>query len=49
MALHMVKSVPTPQEIREVHPMDKELISIKAERDAEIKKVLRENQISFLQ
>ena len=40
MGLHMVKAVPTPEEIRAAHPMDKELQEIKAKRDAEIKKIL---------
>ena len=35
MGLHMVKAVPTPEEIRAAHPMDKELQEIKAKRDAE--------------
>lgn len=48
MALHMVKSVPTPDEIRQAHPMDKSLADIKAARDKEIKKFLRENQINLL-
>ena len=33
MGLHMVKAVPTPEEIRAAHPMDKELQEIKAKRD----------------
>ena len=32
MGLHMVKAVPTPEEIRAAHPMDKELQEIKAKR-----------------
>ena len=33
MALHMIKKVPGPQEIREAFPMDADLIKIKAIAD----------------
>lgn len=48
MALHKVKSVPTPEEIREAHPMDAELIEIKKQRDAEIKKVFTGESDKFI-
>ena len=48
MALHMIKKVPTPEEIRESHPMSKELLHIKAERDAEIRKVFTGESDKFL-
>lgn len=48
MALHMVKAVPTPEEIREAHPMDKELLEIKAKRDEEIKKVFTGESDKFI-
>lgn len=48
MALHKVKIVPTPEEIRDAHPMDKELVEIKKERDLEIKKVFTGESDKFL-
>lgn len=39
MALHMVKSVPSPEEIRDAHPMSAELAKVKAQRDKEIKDI----------
>lgn len=48
MALHMIKSVPSPEEIREAHPMSKELLAIKAQRDQEIKKVFTGESDKFI-
>lgn len=48
MALHMVKAVPSPQEIREAHPMDQELIEIKAKRDEEIKQIFTGESKKFI-
>ncbi len=48
MALHMVKSVPTPDEIRQAHPMDKSLAHIKAARDEEIKKIFMGESDKFI-
>ena len=48
MALHMIKKVPTPDEIRETHPMGAELVKIKTERDAEIRKVFTGESDKFL-
>ncbi len=48
MALHMVKSVPTPDEIRQAHPMDKSLADIKATRDEEIKKIFTGESDKFI-
>ena len=48
MAIHMIKKVPTAEEIREIHPMSKELIQIKKERDEEIKKVFTGESDKFL-
>ena len=48
MGLHMVKAVPTPEEIRAAHPMDKELQEIKAKRDAEIKKIFTGESDKFI-
>ena len=48
MALHMIKKVPGPQEIREAFPMDKELLDIKAARDAEIKKIFTGESDKFI-
>lgn len=48
MSLHMVKSVPTPDEIRQAHPMDKSLAEIKAVRDEEIKKVFTGESDKFI-
>ena len=48
MGLHMVKAVPTPEEIRAAHPMDKELQVIKAKRDAEIKKIFTGESDKFI-
>ncbi len=48
MALHMIKSVPSPEEIRQAHPMSKELLEIKAKRDEEIKKVFTGESNKFL-
>ena len=44
----MVKAVPTPEEIRAAHPMDKELQEIKAKRDAEIKKIFTGESDKFI-
>lgn len=48
MALHMVKAVPSPQEIREAHPMDRELIEIKAKRDEEIRQIFTGESDKFI-
>ena len=48
MALHMIKSVPSPEEIREAHPMSDDLLRIKAKRDEEIKKVFTGESDKFL-
>lgn len=48
MALHMVKSVPTPDEIRQAHPMDKSLVDIKAARDGEIKRIFTGESDKFI-
>ena len=48
MALHMIKSVPTPEEIRDSHPMSEELKKIKKDRDEEIKKVFTGESNKFL-
>lgn len=48
MALHMIKSVPSPEEIRSAHPMSEELIKIKTRRDEEIKKVFTGESDKFL-
>lgn len=39
MGLHMIKRVPSPDEIKAAFPMDAELVKIKEERDAEIRKI----------
>ncbi len=44
----MVKSVPSPEEIREIHPMNQELVEIKKKRDEEIKKVFTGESDKFL-
>ncbi|MCM1081945.1 MAG: 3-deoxy-7-phosphoheptulonate synthase [Clostridium sp.] len=48
MALHMVKSIPTPDEIRQAHPMDQSLADIKAARDEEIKKIFTGESDKFI-
>lgn len=48
MALHMIKSVPSPEEIRNAHPMDRDLIEIKEVRDTEIRKVFTGESDKFL-
>lgn len=48
MALHMVKKVPTPEEIRDSHPMSKELLEIKAKRDEEIRKIFTGESDKFI-
>ncbi|MGN0436436.1 MAG: 3-deoxy-7-phosphoheptulonate synthase [Wujia sp.] len=48
MALNMIKKVPSPEEIRDAHPMSKELIAIKARRDEEIKKVFTGESDKFI-
>lgn len=48
MALHMIKKVPTPEEIRTAHPMGEELVKIKEERDAEIRQVFTGESDKFL-
>lgn len=48
MGLHMIKKVPTPQEIREAHPMGADLIKTKEERDAEIRKVFTGESDKFI-
>lgn len=48
MALHMIKKVPTPQEIREAHPMGEDLAKIKEQRDEEIRKVFTGESDKFI-
>lgn len=48
MGLHMIKKVPTPQEIREAQPMGADLVKIKEERDAEIRKVFTGESDKFI-
>lgn len=49
MGLHMVKAVPTPEEIRAAHPMDKELQEIKAKEMLRLRRYLPVNPISLSQ
>lgn len=44
----MVKSVPSPEEIRNAHPMDRELVQIKEARDAEIRRVFTGESDKFI-
>lgn len=48
MAIHMIKKVPTAEEIRQIHPMSDELIRVKAERDAEIRKIFTGESDKFI-
>lgn len=48
MGLHMIKRVPTPQEIREAHPMGEDLVKIKEQRDTEIRKVFTGESDKFI-
>lgn len=48
MGLHMVKAVPTPEEIRAAHPMDKELQEIKAKEMLRSRRYLPVSLISLL-
>lgn len=48
MGLHMIKRVPTPQEIREAHPMGEDLLKIKEQRDTEIRKVFTGESDKFI-
>ena len=48
MALHMVKRVPSPEEIRDAFPMDKELLEIKKNRDEQIKKIFTGESDRFI-
>lgn len=48
MALHMIKSVPSPEEIRDAHPMSEELLNIKAKRDEEIRQVFTGESDRFI-
>lgn len=48
MALHMIKAVPTPAEIREDHPMSPELLEIKRKRDEIIKNIFTGEDKRFL-
>jgi len=48
MALHMIKQVPTPEEIREAHPLSPKLLEVKRKRDEEIKKVFTGKSNRFI-
>lgn len=48
MALHMIKAVPSPAEIREAFPMDEELTKIKKQRDEEIRKIFTGEDDRFI-
>ncbi len=48
MALHMIKKVPGPEEIREAFPMDQELLDIKSARDEEIRKIFTGESDKFI-
>ncbi len=48
MGLHMIKSVPSPDEIRAAHPMSDKLLEIKAKRDEEIRKIFTGESKKFI-
>lgn len=48
MALNFIKKVPTPAELQEMIPMTEDLKKVKAERDAEIRKVFTGESDKFL-
>lgn len=48
MGLHLVKRVPSAEEIRTLYPMSDELIQIKKNRDAEIRKVFTGESDKFI-
>lgn len=48
MGFEFVKKLPTPAEIKEQYPISKKIESIKAERDAEIQKVITGESNKFL-
>ncbi len=48
MALNFIKKVPTPAELQEMIPMTEELKKVKADRDAEIRKVFTGESDKFL-
>lgn len=48
MSFEFVKKLPTPEEIREQYPVPEKLATLKAERDAEIRKVFTGESNKFL-
>lgn len=48
MSFEFVKKLPTPEEIREQYPVPEKLAALKAERDAEIRKVFTGESNKFL-
>ena len=49
MGFDFIKKLPTPEEIRNQYPIDAEIQAIKDARDKELRDVLPENPINFLQ
>ena len=47
MNMNFIGKLPIPQLIKQEYPINEKLASIKANRDAEIKKSLRVSQINF--
>lgn len=48
MALNIIRELPPPSELKNAHPLSQELISIKAERDSEVKKIFAGESDKFL-
>ncbi len=48
MSFEFIKKLPTPDEIRRSYPLPEKLVSIKAERDAEIRDVITGKSNKFL-
>ena len=48
MGMEFIKKLPTPEEIREQFPVPEHLVTLKKERDEEIKKVITGESDKFL-
>ena len=48
MGFEFIKKLPTPEEIRSQYPIDDEVRKVKAERDEEIRRIIKGESSRFL-
>ena len=48
MNMNFIRKLPTPKEIKEMYPLDEELIEIKRKNDEEIQKVFKGESDKFI-